>query len=255
VARTPPPAPRVAPSTGQSTLWPRRPAPERTPGTPVTTGRVSDSHSEVRTPTRSGQTVLPQPRDPAPQSTPPAATGGSSLDSAGNAPQGRAAQSQAAQGRVQQTPAPTPPADASAADQSPAVIVDGPSLDQYQLGFSGPAYLVGTVNFAHSSARLNASDRDLVASVAAAARETDAFVRVVGHASARTAEMSLSQHELVNFEISLARAQAVAAALISAGLPEDRVLVEAMSASQPLYFESMPSGEAGNRRAEILFQY
>jgi hypothetical protein len=32
-------------------------------------------------------------------------------------------------------------------------------------------------------------------------------------------------------------------------------VIEAMSASQPLFFESMPSGEAGNRRAEVLFQY
>ena len=160
----------------------------------------------------------------------------------------------------QQASAPAPsappmPATDSAADQSPSVIVDGPALDQYQMGFTGPAYLVGTVNFAHGSSALSADDMDMVRSIASAAQETDAFIRVIGHASARTAEMELSSHELVNFQESMARAERVGEALVQAGVPRERVLVEAMSASQPLFYESMPSGEAGNRRAEILFQY
>jgi flagellar motor protein MotB len=32
------------------------------------------------------------------------------------------------------------------------------------------------------------------------------------------------------------------------------VLVEAVGDSQPVYYESMPQGEAGNRRAEIFLQ-
>ena len=36
--------------------------------------------------------------------------------------------------------------------------------------------------------------------------------------------------------------------------PASRVLVEAVGDSQPVYYESMPEGEAGNRRAEIFFQ-
>jgi outer membrane protein OmpA-like peptidoglycan-associated protein len=67
--------------------------------------------------------------------------------------------------------------------------------------------------------------------------------------------MELASHELVNFQESLDRAETVGRALVAAGVPSERVLVEAMSASQPLFYESMPSGEAGNRRAEILFQY
>ena len=151
--------------------------------------------------------------------------------------------------------APPMPASDSATDQSPSVIVDGATLDQYQIGFTGPAYLVGTVNFGHGSAALSADDLDMIRSIASAAQETDAYIRVIGHASARTAEMALANHELVNFQESLARAERVGEALVRAGVPRERVLVEAMSASQPLFYESMPSGEAGNRRAEILFQY
>jgi flagellar motor protein MotB len=32
------------------------------------------------------------------------------------------------------------------------------------------------------------------------------------------------------------------------------VLVEAVGDSQPVYYESMPQGEEGNRRAEIFLQ-
>ncbi len=256
-ARTETAASRVAPSGDHSSLWPRRPAPERSSVTPVTSGRVTETQSAIRNRATPSQTVSPEPRPRVSAPTPAETT---TLDSAGSMPT-RAPQQTAAAPQAPAEPAAMEPAatldsaPAAAADQSPSVIVDSPSLDQYQLGFSGPAYLVGTVNFGHGSAGLSGADREMVAAIAAAAQETDAFVRVVGHASARTAEMSLPQHELVNFDISLARAQAVAAALIAAGVPEQRVLVEAMSASQPLYFESMPSGEAGNRRAEILFQY
>lgn len=266
VATPPPPPPRVEPSGSGSNLWPRRPAPERESSTPRTTGRVSDAHSPLQP-----VNALPrsQPQAAARQETPPPGPRTTQLDSAGTA-QARAprpTQTAAAssttedmsQASSQSSPGQSSPgqsaSDQSASDQSSSVIVDGPTLDQYQLGFSGPAYLVGTINFAHGSANLSTTERDLIASIAAAAQQTDAFVRVIGHASSRTAEMSLPQHELANFDISLARAQSVAAVLIQAGLPESRVVIEAMSASQPLFFESMPSGEAGNRRAEVLFQY
>ena len=60
---------------------------------------------------------------------------------------------------------------------------------------------------------------------------------------------------MANFEISLKRAQAVANALIAAGVPAERVRVEAVSDTQPEYYEVMPSGESGNRRAEIVLYY
>lgn len=304
--------PSAEASSGRSDLWPRRPAPEPESRTPMTTGKVPDTHSSVvgnpasaSATGSSGRRPLAETLTRADTMTGQSATGTADtrLDSAGDTggrtpPRSAPAETGRTGPEVTRTlvsetrtqrltdgtvrtettrpgassteatsmaaaPATdtampdtmTAPADPAAADESASVIVDGPSLDQYQLGFSGPAYLVGTVNFAHGSARLGADDLDMVRSIASAAQETDAFIRVIGHASARTAEMDLSSHELVNFQESLARAESVGQALIRAGVPAERVLVEAMSASQPLYFESMPSGEAGNRRAEILFQY
>lgn len=267
----------AAPASGEgSTLWPRRPAPQPESRSPMTGGRVSDVNSRViRAPeasTTGDRRPLAETLTRADRTTDRT---GTRLDSAGtdggrtsprtepaaraatvaSAPRSVATAPAAETGAAETGTAGTGASQTGASDESASVIVDGPSLDQYQLGFSGPAYLVGTVNFSHGSSNLSADDLDMVRSIASAARETDAFIRVIGHASARTAEMDLPRHELVNFEQSLSRAEAVARALTQAGVPTERVLVEAMSASQPLYFESMPSGEAGNRRTEILFQY
>ncbi len=80
------------------------------------------------------------------------------------------------------------------------------------------------------------------------------FIRVVGHSSSRTPNMSVEQHLQVIFEKSQQRANAVAQELIREGVPADKVLVEAVGDSQPVYYESMPKGEDGNRRAEIFLQ-
>lgn len=79
-------------------------------------------------------------------------------------------------------------------------------------------------------------------------------VRVVGHASSRTANMPMEKHLEVIFDKSQKRANAVAQELIHEGVPADKVLVEAVGDSQPVYYESMPKGEEGNRRADIFVQ-
>jgi len=79
-------------------------------------------------------------------------------------------------------------------------------------------------------------------------------IKVVGHSSSRTANMSVERHLEVIFQKSQARANAVAQALIKAGVPADRVQIEAVGDSQPIFYESMPKGEDGNRRAEIFVQ-
>ena len=79
-------------------------------------------------------------------------------------------------------------------------------------------------------------------------------IKVVGHASSRTANMPVERHLEVIFQKSQARATAVAQALIHAGVPADKEQIEAVGDSQPIYYESMPKGEAGNRRAEIFVQ-
>jgi outer membrane protein OmpA-like peptidoglycan-associated protein len=80
------------------------------------------------------------------------------------------------------------------------------------------------------------------------------YIKVVGHSSSRTSNMPVEKHLVAIFAKSQARANAVAREIIRQGVPASRVLVEAVGDSQPVYYESMPQGEAGNRRAEIFVQ-
>lgn len=113
---------------------------------------------------------------------------------------------------------------------------------------------VATIHFAHSSSKLDDRDRSVIAAVASAQRQNDAEVIVVGHASGRTQQLDKAEHELANFRISLARANRVAEQLISMGVASDKVRVEAVANGKPRFSEAMPTGEAGNRRAEIYFR-
>jgi len=110
------------------------------------------------------------------------------------------------------------------------------------------------VFFSSDSPKLTAKARSEIAEAAQAyaARGGQDYVRIVGHSSSRTADMPLAQHMEVIFDRSQNYANVVADELIRDGVPADKVLIEAVGDSQPIYYESMPKGEAGNRRAEIF---
>jgi outer membrane protein OmpA-like peptidoglycan-associated protein len=112
------------------------------------------------------------------------------------------------------------------------------------------------VFFPGDSVALNAEARAKVHAAVAQfkAHGGQGFVRVVGHSSSRTPDMPVERHLDVIFRKSQARADAVAQEIIREGVPADKVLVEAVGDSQPVYYESMPKGEDGNRRAEIFLQ-
>jgi len=112
------------------------------------------------------------------------------------------------------------------------------------------------VFFPHDTTILNEEARAQIRTAVEAFKANGGlgYVRVVGHSSSRTANMPLQRHLVYNFERSQARATAVAKELIREGVPASRVLVEAVGDTQPVYYESMPQGEEGNRRAEIFLQ-
>ncbi|MHA1107776.1 MAG: OmpA family protein [Alphaproteobacteria bacterium] len=108
-----------------------------------------------------------------------------------------------------------------------------------------------TIRFGVGSARLGPKGRREVRKVYRAYRSRGGMLRVVGHASSRTRDLDLVRHQMVNFNVSLDRANAVARELIRLGVKSTSISVDAASDSQPIFFEVMPAGEAGNRRAEI----
>jgi len=138
----------------------------------------------------------------------------------------------------------------------PSVVVDTSAIGGGYLPTSariGREIQVATIQFDNSSANLSARDWQIIATVASAQRSDDTNVLIVGHASSRTRQLVKDRREVVNFQVSFKRANAVAQALIQSGVPSNRVTVEAVSDDQPVYSESMPNGEAGNRRTEIFF--
>jgi outer membrane protein OmpA-like peptidoglycan-associated protein len=112
------------------------------------------------------------------------------------------------------------------------------------------------VMFPGDGTKLSAAGREQIRAAVAEFqnRGGTGFIKVVGHSSSRTSNMPVEKHLIAIFEKSQQRANAVAAEIIREGVPASRVLVEAVGDSQPVYYESMPQGEEGNRRAEIFFQ-
>ncbi len=110
------------------------------------------------------------------------------------------------------------------------------------------------IQFRHGSARLSSNDNAILGRIAAQAAQRNARVRIRGHSSSRTGQMPVDTHLLANLRISARRAEAVADVLARFGLPYERIIVEAKGDNAPVYNEAMPSGEAGNRRAEIYLE-
>ena len=112
-----------------------------------------------------------------------------------------------------------------------------------------------TVFFNNGSSGLNGKAKALIRNVAEAYKARRGSLRIVGHASSRTKNLPVQRHKIVNFRISLDRATAVANELIKLGVDKSAIQIAAVSDSQPVFFESMPEGEAGNRRAEIFYAF
>ena len=127
----------------------------------------------------------------------------------------------------------------------------GPSV--YSNAYGAPA---GVVYFTNDVAAVGPQGRAQIEQAVAAwrARGGQGYIRVVGHSSSRTGNMPVEKHLEIIFNRSQAYANAVGRELIHAGIPAKQVLIEAVGDSQPVYYESMPQGETGNRRAEIYLQ-
>lgn len=113
---------------------------------------------------------------------------------------------------------------------------------------------VADIYFPDGSSDLDEQDQAVLRAVAELQSRRGGRLRVVGHSSAGPAGDAAPELErnLSNFQISLARANSVAEALVRLGVTRDRLLVEARSDSQPAYRETSEAGSAANRRVEIF---
>ena len=117
-------------------------------------------------------------------------------------------------------------------------------------------FRVATINFYSGSSQVDGSGLSKIKRVAKIAKEREAKIKIVGHASKRTRDMPLAKHKLVNFSISDKRAQSVADIFIKKyNFPSTNIFTEAVSDTKPLFKENMPAGTKANQRTEIFLIY
>jgi len=116
---------------------------------------------------------------------------------------------------------------------------------------AGEMVQLATIQFGNNSTRLDRRDQEILRQVAAVQRQIGGTLRVVGHASGSGLKNQSPAQEKANMEVSVRRANAVAQALVQFGLDPAVIRTEGLSNKAPLYEETAPSGEAGNRRTEI----
>ena len=148
---------------------------------------------------------------------------------------------------VQSAARPVPPAPSPVARPSAPAPAPAPAFA------SGQSVQVATIYFQDGSTKLQVNDQAVLREIAAAQRQSGSAVRVVGHASGRVNAFDPSRRHMINYQISLDRAHAVAAALLSLGVPVGKLQVEGKGDTAPKYAEYSTTGEAANRRTELYF--
>ncbi|MCH7936179.1 MAG: OmpA family protein [Proteobacteria bacterium] len=119
------------------------------------------------------------------------------------------------------------------------------------LAAPGRTVKVATILFDNGSSKLKAHDKRILRAITRLQRKNGGKLRIVGHASARTRNLPPVKHKMANFQVSVARADSVVSELVRMGVKEEDIQIAAMSDAKPIYYEFMPSGEAGNRRTEV----
>jgi len=104
---------------------------------------------------------------------------------------------------------------------------------------------VAEIKFGADSTSLSDKDRQTLETVVPLYQENPGKVRIVGYAGAGAGAGGGAVEQLNSYRSALDRAQAVAAALTQAGIPSDKIQVEAAPAS----------ANSGESRAEILLEH
>ncbi len=131
---------------------------------------------------------------------------------------------------------------------APAALPVAPVLG----GRGGGAYV--SIGFASGSSQLSSDDQRTIAKVASAAKGGFSRIRVVGHASSSASSQSESQRLLANWEVSQARATAVADELVRQGVDAARIVIEAVGDSQAASAAGHMDSEAAARRVDLFVE-
>ena len=129
------------------------------------------------------------------------------------------------------------------------------ALKDYTSGDTSVSLLSGVVRFDYSSSEIVSDYSRVLADVARIQRDTGGYLRVVGHASRKVDAPDALKEMMVNFSLSIDRANAVAAELIKLGVPANHIFVGAKGQSEPANLPGGDETEEDSRRTEIFLDY
>ena len=113
------------------------------------------------------------------------------------------------------------------------------------------ALRVAVIQFPRAGVVIDEESLDVLSQVAAYAQQSRSGVWLFGFASQRIELASGGTAEESSRDVAARRVRAVAIALARGGVPIDRMKLITRGSTDPVYIESEPTGEAGNRRVEI----
>lgn len=120
---------------------------------------------------------------------------------------------------------------------------------------AGITYLASIIYHSDGKSDLSNKDLDVLKKIVNIVKEKNAKIKIVGHASSRTSNMDLIQNKLVNYNISVARAERIKKELVRYGADESKITLVAVSDTENIKEEVMPVSESVNRRSEIYISY
>lgn len=239
-----PAAPRLAAAPPAVAVTPSPPVMAAPPGAPPATGRMDESvRARLMAGLESGAAAAGLPPADALAPGPAELPGTVVISSAGV----ETATSEAVRTFV--FPAQRPQAAAPGTAFAPAPVARPAAPPP-----AGVGVRVATILFANGASSLTEKDRRILSQVVQLQRQHGGKLRVVGHASQRTRNMDPAQHAQVNYDVSAQRADAIARELLKLGAKRESLATFALADSRPVFYEVMPSGEAGNRRVEIFLE-
>lgn len=137
---------------------------------------------------------------------------------------------------------------------TPRVEPEMPAAPQDEpLEVSGGPELVGVIYFPEDSTDLERGDQDLLREVIALYKERGGRIRLVGHSKSKSATGDTVGQQMVDLDLSLKRANAVADTLVDLGVKQDALMVEAKGDPGASAQEAAIS-EAEARRVEIFLE-
>ena len=115
--------------------------------------------------------------------------------------------------------------------------------------------MVAMILFENGSAEVDNKYISELQKVAKKAKDDNVKVLVYGYASSKTRNADFESQKIINFKMSLKRAQKVAEVLENIGVNKKNIVVEAFADAMPMLNDKMLEGERLNRRAEVYLVY